>query len=609
MVSVAEPAEPQPSSSPLSATLRDPYRSAVLVLLALAVLGAIAAWVGGGRLLSPVLYQTAATLVIASGLLAGVATSQAGRTRPALREPALGARRSSPPAVAEGWKARARVLLHVLLAQLMKGAAAVFGWRLTGIRIATAVAGAVAIFRAGGFGTRVMPVDSSLAATAATLCLVAAALTATAVHYLAAVDVRRFPESVPLTRGGRVLAWVFMLAAVAVGLQWRGLEPAMHTAWWALAILNASVCGGLLFARRHDQQPGVFWLDLGVLSALGARPNLVASVLDAGERQLGIDLRSTWALAVVRRSVEPLVIGLCFLGWLSTSLTVIGPQDEGLVERLGVPVAGAPLSPGLHAHWPWPIDRVFSVPVLRVQSLTVGHESSQDELFAPEDVLWARQHAANEYTLLLGNGRDLITIDASVQYRITDPRAWRYHSQNPVDALRAIAYRAVMRTLVNRTLADALSENVVTTTARIQSIVQEDVNALGLGVEVVDFTVGGMHPPVPVARDYQAVVSAELGKVTAAVNAQADRNQTVPYARSAALVATSTATAEGERARALATGEASAFRALQSQYRAAAGEYSFRRRLETLEHGLASRPFTVVDSRFQRDGGEVWVTP
>ena len=90
----------------------------------------------------------------------------------------------------------------------------------------------------------------------------------------------------------------------------------------------------------------------------------------------------------------------------------------------------------------------------RVQALTVGHEG--EEAGGPENVLWAREHAANEYTLLLGNGRDLITIDAAVQYRIDDPRAWRYHSQNPADALRAIAYRAVMRSTVNRTLADAL---------------------------------------------------------------------------------------------------------------------------------------------------------
>jgi hypothetical protein len=56
-------------------------------------------------------------------------------------------------------------------------------------------------------------------------------------------------------------------------------------------------------------------------------------------------------------------------------------------------------------------------------------------------------------------------------------------------------------------------------------------------------------------------------------------------------------------------GEAWSFLTLQSQYSVAPGEYFFRRRLETLEKGLAGRRFTVVDARFQRDGGELWVTP
>jgi hypothetical protein len=31
--------------------------------------------------------------------------------------------------------------------------------------------------------------------------------------------------------------------------------------------------------------------------------------------------------------------------------------------------------------------------------------------------------------------------------------------------------------------------------------------------------------------------------------------------------------------------------------------------LETLEKGLFGKGYTVVDSRFQRDGGELWVIP
>jgi membrane protease subunit HflK len=390
-----------------------------------------------------------------------------------------------------------------------------------------------------------------------------------------------------------------------MGPQLAGQASLLRLLEIVILLPTAAISYGLL-EKAADDPSNEALPRIPVLRLLGSRTNAVASVLDVAQAQLGIDLRSTWAFTVVRRSVEPLAIGLCLVGWLTTSLTVINPAEEGLVETLGVPRAGAPLAPGLHLHWPWPIDRVIRIPAKRMQTLTVGHEGEGEG--GPEDVLWARAHALNEYTLLLGDGRDLITVDAAVQFRIADARAWHYNSQNPADALRAVAYRAVMRATVNRTLSDALSENLVRLTGRMRAMVQDDADRLGLGVEVVAFTVGGMHPPVSVAPDYQAVVSAELRKVTDIVLAEAYRNQTLPQAESAGTLMVNTVRGDGLTALGRGAGEAWSFRALESEYRAAPSEYVFRRRLETLERGLAGRRYTVVDSRVQRDGGELWMT-
>jgi membrane protease subunit HflK len=223
--------------------------------------------------------------------------------------------------------------------------------------------------------------------------------------------------------------------------------------------------------------------------------------------------------------------------------------------------------------------------------------------------LWAVEHAPNEFTLVLGNGRDLITVDAGVQFRIRNAAAWRYNCQNPAQALSAIAYRAVMRNTVNLTLSDALSQNVAGLTVRMRAMIQRDADALGLGVEILGFTVGGMHPPVKVARDYQAVVSAEIQKVTAVVNAQVYRARVLPEAEASVVRGANQASADAAEALGKAAGEAWSFRTLEAQYRAAPALYFFRRRLETLENGLVDRNFTILDHRFQRDGGEIWITP
>ena len=100
-----------------------------------------------------------------------------------------------------------------------------------------------------------------------------------------------------------------------------------------------------------------------------------------------------------------------------------------------------------------------------------------------------------------------------------------------------------------------------------------------------------------------------VGKVTAIVNAQVYRNQTVPMAEASVVKNTNDALSDGAEALARAAGEAWSFRTLESQYRVAPGDYLFRRRLETLENVLAGRRFTIVDARIQRDGGELWLMP
>jgi len=612
-IEVAEPGILDRPCPPSDST-RNPYRSVVLALLLAALPGAVLAAVGGYMLMNSVLLDIAITLGLATGMLIGVAVAQTIRVRPPQRneetfsgtELIAEQKAVEPPEPLPKWDA----------AKLSPRLTAARAWissrirnlkPIEAIRVSTVAAGAAGIV----FVVRPIIPEWSPApgvlAVAGALCLGAAGLAAMGARYFASVDADRLPEAPWLVRGARVVAWILLLGAVSIGAEWAKQYVILQVLHFMVLVVNAAAGYGLFTARVPKQEGYVaFPGDLGVLSTLGSRPNILGSILDSAERQLGIDLRSTWALTVVRQSLEPLIIGLFLLGWLATCLTVVGVDEQGLIERLGVPVGGPALQPGLHLHWPWPVDQVFRIPVRRVQAAQVGHEGQEEE--GPENVLWAVEHAPNEYTLVLGNGRDLITVDAAVQYRITDARAWRYNCQNPSDALRAIAYRAVMRSTVNRTLSDALSQNVAVLTGQMRAMVQKDANALGLGVEIMGFTVGGMHPPVPVAPDYEAVVSAEIGKVTSVVAAQVYRNEKVPAAESTALMYENMARAKAANGLGRAAGEAWSFRTIESQYRASPEEYFFRRRLETLEKGLAGRTFTVVDSRFQRDGGELWLT-
>jgi regulator of protease activity HflC (stomatin/prohibitin superfamily) len=204
-------------------------------------------------------------------------------------------------------------------------------------------------------------------------------------------------------------------------------------------------------------------VDLAVMRVLGSRSNPLASILDATEGFLGVDLRGSWALRVVRDGIEPLAIVALFVGWLATGLTQVKLYEQGVVERCGRILPGEPLGPGLHVHWPWPIDLVRREATARVLSIPVGHEGEESADAGPENVLWARQHESNEFMFLLGDGRDLVTIDGSVRYRIRDFHAYRTMNADVPALLRGLVYAAVTHRTVDHSLDQVLSPPLRTT--------------------------------------------------------------------------------------------------------------------------------------------------
>ncbi|MFT4626323.1 MAG: regulator of protease activity HflC (stomatin/prohibitin superfamily) [Myxococcota bacterium] len=423
------------------------------------------------------------------------------------------------------------------------------------------------------------------------------------------------PEGPALGRWSRLTVWAAALvvvdwALIAAELPQPALALAASRALLAVcAVLGVQVLVGA-WPRERPVAP-IGGIDPGALRWFFGRWNPLASVGDAVQAGLGIDLRATWAIQFVRSAVEPMALVVGLLGWLSTGLVRVGPEELAIHERLGVPSSTTPLGPGLHVVVPWPVDRVRRVPAQRVLTMAIGEEEEEEEEGAehegPEDTLWARMHAEEEYTLLLGDGNDLVTIDGLLHYRISDPYTYLYGAQNPEDGLRSAAYEALTRRTVGRSLDGVLSENLSAFADEVVAEIQLRATELDLGLEPVSFTLKGLHPPFGVAKDYQAVVSAQIARETAVIRANAYRLRQVPSAETQALLEIDEARAVHAKARGTAVGEAEAFRALVDSYVASPDLFRFRRRMETLEYNLAERELTIVDRRFEAEGGHLWV--
>jgi regulator of protease activity HflC (stomatin/prohibitin superfamily) len=407
-------------------------------------------------------------------------------------------------------------------------------------------------------------------------------------------------------RGGQWMALVTAAALIA-----RGAGVATYDAdrWlaWGLGAVTA-LCAGEVVVRALLRllTPGAAERSAPVTSmvleiVLHSRGPL-AGFADVVERELGLSLRSTWAVGFIVRSLPFVVAGSALVLWLSTSLVVVGVEESAVRLRLGRLASATPVSPGLHVKWPWPIEAIERHPTQRTRTLPMGYAGPRKA-----SLLWAEAHALDEHVLLLGDGRELVSVDATVVYRVRDVVRYALTFQNPHDVLEALAHRLLMQATVVSDLDRLLAVDRAEFSRLFANRLQAEADAARLGLEVLHVGFTSLHPPVAVAAEYQAVVSADIARRTVVTRAREDRERVLPAVASEAEAEGKTAEAAAVGRLAEATGGAAAFGAALAQYRAMPDAFRFQRRLETLEGAIADQGLFVVDRRVGTEAAELWI--
>ena len=140
-----------------------------------------------------------------------------------------------------------------------------------------------------------------------------------------------------------------------------------------------------------------------------------------------------------------LMLALVALFWGLSGLTVVGPDQTGLVKRWGR-LTGDQLGPGLHWLAPEPIESLTLVEPYRVHYLEVGFRTRTD---APAEAVelrtnyeWDSLHQSGlierrvEEALTLTGDENLLEISLVVEYVLSDPTRTLYLS----DEARVVRY-------------------------------------------------------------------------------------------------------------------------------------------------------------------------
>ncbi len=424
-------------------------------------------------------------------------------------------------------------------------------------------------------------------------------------------------------------------AASPAGVQSSSLRLALRELHWATIAVAAAVLAAAFWPRLQSWVGGVLlvwvlvlaveqfvryllhWLRPGenplalpplrlVLRELVvSRGNPAASFFEAVERRLGVNFRSSWAIRFVRGAVMPAALLVALLLWGLTSLAVVEVDCLGVREHFGR-VQSAPLSPGLHWKLPWPLGRLRQYPVKQVSLKPIGFISKPGRQAA---LLWTKEHAREEFALVLGGGSELLAIDSVVYYKIREDKEgfldYVYHSANPDVALEAYAYRALMEQTRTATLAEVFSANRAEVARRLKESLQEYATANRLGIDVVEVALMGLHPPVEAGADYLDVISARIDADRETIEATGEQFAKIQHAQRESTTAVAEAKVQAARRVGEALEEASQFLALGQAYAVAPAALKLRLWFEILEEVLENKRFVVVDKVFSQGHGGV----
>jgi membrane protease subunit HflK len=378
------------------------------------------------------------------------------------------------------------------------------------------------------------------------------------------------PRWKPLRAGGSFLLGVavicFALAITLAGVHFQFLIPVRVVGYVIpilLIVLGIETALNIVLDIYRPRLRGQYSraaFDSRLLGIINEPGGVFRSVAAAIDYQFGFKVSQTWFYKLLEKAIVPLILFSAATLYLASSILVVAPNEQAVIERLGNPRTGSGrphiVGPGMRLKLPWPVDIAYKYPTRQVKEIYIGYvprTSEKTGQVIPEtSLLWGQTHYKEEYNLLVASQYagerieegaapvSLVKANIPVQYRIRDLYAYIYHHSQPDRLLEAICYRELTKfaasasveeeegaTADERANANLLGAGRTRAKEVLAKRIQQAADDEGLGIELVFLGVQGIHPPPEVAPDYQAVASAVQKRQALVLDAQAERNKTL----------------------------------------------------------------------------------
>lgn len=242
-----------------------------------------------------------------------------------------------------------------------------------------------------------------------------------------------------------------------------------------------------------------------------------------GENHQGDEKKEKKKNSVSFRRIAVIIVAALVIGILSIeSVYSIGEQEQGVVTTFGKATGVA--TSGLHFKIPF-VQKVTKVNTM-ILGFPIGYRLDKEEENA--DLL------ADE-SLMITSDFNFVNVDFYVEYKVSDPVKYLYHSKQPEEILKNIAQSCIRNIISNYAVDDVITTGKSEIQAAIKEIMIEKLEEQDIGLMLVNISMQDAEPPTDtVIEAFKAVETAKQGKETALNNANKYRNQKLPEANARA---------------------------------------------------------------------------
>ncbi|MCO6185703.1 FtsH protease activity modulator HflK [Rhizobium sp. L1K21] len=261
--------------------------------------------------------------------------------------------------------------------------------------------------------------------------------------------------------------------------------------------------------------------------------------------------------------------------WLFQSIYTVQPDERGVELLFGKP-KNEVSEPGLHFHF-WPVETVEMVNITEQQQ-NIGATSGNADS-----------------GLMLTGDQNIVNVQFSVLYAVTDPAAYLFKVEAPQDTLRQVAESAMREVVGSRPAQDIYRDNRQAVADDVKNTIQATLDQYQAGISVTTVSIEDAAPPREVADAFDEVQRAEQDEDRFVEEANRYANQKLGRARGEAAQIGEEAAAYKDRVVKEAQGEAQRFDDIYAEYIKAPEVTRKRMYLETMEGVLKDTKKVISD--------------